>query len=153
MERVPEVRGNRRGRPGTLARRGCRRGRSITRSLRPWHLGVHHGRVNVWLFWMLVALPPMLLVAAQVYVMSAQDGRDRFIVLLSGEEAAGKVALDHAVRYRLTVIEVWDASVKGYTAVVPTRRLAALRKDPRVESVELLETDELAQRWLPESHS
>lgn len=106
--------------------------------------------VTVWLFWSVVALPAVLLIVSQIYAMRAQDAKNRFVVLLVPDVSAERVAGEHADRFDLNLIEVWDASVKGYTALVPVRRVRALRADERVVSVQPIDTDELARRWLPE---
>ena len=107
------------------------------------------GFVTIWLFWTLVAMPIVLLLASQVYVMRSQDAKGRYTVLLDAEATTKTVVGEHADRFGIEAVEVWSASVKGYTALVPVRRLKALRADERVVSVEPVDVDELSDRWRP----
>lgn len=65
-------------------------------------------------------------------------GCDTYIVLLKNAVSSpAAVAEDHSRAYGARVKFVYRAAVKGYAAVIPLERVASLRADPRVASVEL----------------
>jgi subtilisin family serine protease len=61
--------------------------------------------------------------------------KDRYIVVLKSGDP-GAVAADHGRRYGATDRRVYRSALRGYAAKVPPGQVAALRRDPRVESVE-----------------
>jgi subtilisin len=68
----------------------------------------------------------------------ASDGAGRYIVVLSDAVAdPGAVAASLAQAYGVQVGHVYRSAIKGYSAIVPAGRVAALRADPRVRFVTL----------------
>jgi len=87
-----------------------------------------------------VLLAVALTAVASVLVMSAQGsgpGADRYIVVLKNGVDSSAVANLHAVRYGVSVENVWSSALHGYSAVIPNDRVAALRADENVAYVEL----------------
>jgi subtilisin family serine protease len=76
-------------------------------------------------------------VACAVPVSVAQAAPERYIVVL--EESAGDpavVAADHGRRHEAQADRVFRSALRGYSAVIPSERVAALRADQRVKYVE-----------------
>lgn len=96
----------------------------------------------------LVAMPPVLMAIAHVYAVFAQDVKQHYIVFLRPKAPVSKVTAEHARRYKLHVDHVFDSSVKGYSALVPLRRVRALRADRWVLRVEGREVVESNDRWV-----
>ena len=63
--------------------------------------------------------------------------QDRYIVVLKDSADSRAVARDHARAYRARVHTVYGAALEGYAATIPAGRLAALRRDRRVDYVEV----------------
>jgi subtilisin family serine protease len=64
------------------------------------------------------------------------DGAGRYIVVLKDNARAGAVAREHAQAHGASVGFVYRHALRGYSAVIPDARLAALRADHRVAYVE-----------------
>ncbi|HEX8582226.1 MAG TPA: protease inhibitor I9 family protein, partial [Acidimicrobiales bacterium] len=62
--------------------------------------------------------------------------QDVIVRLRTGTATSGATAADHAARYGAQVRYVYRHAVAGYAASVPVDRLAELRRDPAVASVE-----------------
>ena len=68
---------------------------------------------------------------------SRQQGPERYIVVLKSDVAdPAAVANNHAQRYGLVIGFVYQNALKGYSAVIPNDRVAAVRTDARVDYVE-----------------
>jgi hypothetical protein len=59
-----------------------------------------------------------------------------YIVVLRDDVDAQAVAREHAGAHGLDVVHVYEHALKGYAARIPPDRLAAVKADPRVRSVE-----------------
>jgi subtilisin family serine protease len=60
----------------------------------------------------------------------------RYVVVLKPTVTrSGAVAADHARRYGATVSKIYRSALKGYAATIPSRQLASLRADDRVQFV------------------
>ncbi len=68
---------------------------------------------------------------------AAQQGQAQswIVVLHDGADARG-VAAEHSRRYEAQVSHVYEYALKGYAAVIPDRRVAEVRSDPRVDYME-----------------
>lgn len=67
----------------------------------------------------------------------AQAAPQRYIVVLHDDAGdPGDVAADHGRRYEARAEHVYRHALRGYSAVVPSERIAALRADRRVRYVE-----------------
>jgi uncharacterized membrane protein len=97
------------------------------------------------LFVMLVASPVVLMVAAQVYAMRAQSAKDNYVVLTTQGTDSAAVASEHARRFGVTVLKVWNG---GYDALIVSRRLRKIIADERVHDVQQREAVESVDRWL-----
>ena len=67
---------------------------------------------------------------------AAPPPRDQYIVVLKPGADADRVAREHRTRHGASVKHVYRAALDGYAARIPEGRLAALRADRRVVSVE-----------------
>ena len=83
----------------------------------------------------LLAIPAILMAAAHVFGVVAQDTEDQFIVLLGESESAQSVASDHEKLHGVRPHKIFDGPVKGYTGSIPVRKVPALESDRRVISV------------------
>ncbi len=63
---------------------------------------------------------------------AASSASGRYIVVLKDSADSGRVANEHARSYNAVVGYVYRYALKGYAAVIPNDRLAALRTDSRV---------------------
>jgi aqualysin 1 len=63
-------------------------------------------------------------------------GADRYIVVLEEAVQPHDVAQQHSARYGLTIGHVYRHALRGYSAVVPSARLEALRAEDEVAYVE-----------------
>jgi subtilisin family serine protease len=79
----------------------------------------------------LVALASFLPVSAQ-----ADNGADRYIVVLKDAVDPAAVSSIHANKYGAAVDHVWSYALHGYSAVIPNDRVAAVRADANVAYVE-----------------
>jgi subtilisin family serine protease len=79
-----------------------------------------------------VALATLVAVPAQA---GGGPGADRYIVVLKDAVDSSAVANLHAQRYGANVDAVWSHALRGYAAVIPNDRVAALRADENVSYV------------------
>ncbi len=87
----------------------------------------------------LIALVALALVPAvvPVYAAGRERGADRYIVVLkAGAGSPAAVANEHAQSYGARIGFVYESALRGYSAVIPNDRVAAVRADARVEYVE-----------------
>ena len=94
------------------------------------------------LFFFLISLPPLLMAAAHVYAVFSQDVKDHYIVVLRDRTSSALVAQEHVERFGIQVEQVWDSSVKGYSAVISVKKASIIQRDRRVLRVERREEDE-----------
>ena len=66
---------------------------------------------------------------------AASGATGRYIVVLKGSADPGAVAQRHTRSYGAQVAQLYGSALKGYAAVVPAKRLDALRADADVEFV------------------
>lgn len=79
-----------------------------------------------------------------------RGGAERYIVVLKDSVAdPGAVASEHGRRYGAGVGFVYSHALKGYSAVIPSDRLAEIRSDDRVAYVEPDGTVEIVAQTLP----
>jgi len=78
----------------------------------------------------------MLVLALLPAATAGSAGQTGYIVVLKDGANPAAVAADHAARYGLDVGFVYRNALEGYSAVVPTASLDALRADPSVAFVE-----------------
>jgi subtilisin family serine protease len=77
-----------------------------------------------------------LLVLAACFPSAASAAAERYIVVLKdGVSDSGEVARDHGRRLGASVEFVYGHALKGYSATIPSERVAALRADSRVDYV------------------
>jgi aqualysin 1 len=77
-----------------------------------------------------------LLVLAACFPSAASAAPERYIVVLKDSVPdSAQVASDHSRRHGASVGFVYDHALKGYSATIPSERLAALRADSRVDYV------------------
>jgi len=77
-----------------------------------------------------------LLVLAACFPSAASATPERYIVVLNGGVSdSGEVARDHGRRLGASVDFVYGHALKGYSATIPSERVAALRADSRVDYV------------------
>ena len=87
------------------------------------------------LLWVLVA--GLVLVPAGSAIGPASAPTSRVIVVLDrATPEPGAVAAEHAKAFGAQPFAVYRSALRGYAAMVPDARLAALRRDPRVAYVE-----------------
>jgi subtilisin family serine protease len=79
-----------------------------------------------------VALATLVAAPAQA---GGGQGADRYIVVLKDAVDSNAVANLHAARYGANVDAVWSHALRGYAAVIPNDRVAALRADENVSYV------------------
>ncbi len=91
------------------------------------------------LFFVLVALPAILMASAHYFGVFSQDLTINCTVLIDDKAPPSLVAEKHAARYGLTVSRLFDSAVKGYIAVVPVKQLQNLEHDPRVTRIDFQE--------------
>ena len=89
-----------------------------------------------------IAAASLAVVSALLVVVPASArteraaGADRYVVVLKAAVDAETVASLHAGRYGVAVSAVWQHALKGYAAVIPNERVAAVRLDGNVAYVE-----------------
>jgi aqualysin 1 len=77
-----------------------------------------------------------LLVLAACFPSAASASPERYIVVLKdGVSDSAQVASEHSRRYGASVGFVYGHALKGYSATIPSERVAALRADSRVDYV------------------
>jgi subtilisin family serine protease len=77
-----------------------------------------------------------LLVLAACFPSAASAAPERYIVVLNdGVSSSAEVAGEHSRRYGASVGFVYGHALKGYSATIPSERVAALRADSRVDYV------------------
>ena len=77
-----------------------------------------------------------LLVLAACFPSVASAAPERYIVVLKdGVPSSAEVASEHSRRHGASVGFVYGHALKGYSAVIPSERLDALRADSRVDYV------------------
>ena len=77
-----------------------------------------------------------LLVLAACFPSAASAAPASYIVVLKdGVPNSADVASEHSRRYGASVGFVYGHALKGYSAVIPSERLAAVRPDSRVDYV------------------
>jgi subtilisin family serine protease len=77
-----------------------------------------------------------LLVLAACFPSVASAAPERYIVVLKdGVPSSSEVASEHSRQHGAAVGFVYGHALKGYSAVIPSERLAALRADSRVDYV------------------
>ena len=92
---------------------------------------------------LLVGMPFVLMAGAHLYAITAQDKKVRYVVVLDPRvRSTQRVVEDHIKRYQISVDWTWDASVKGYSALVPVKQVAALEQDRRVQSIQRREAED-----------
>src|SRR5215208_5376036 len=102
-----------------------------------------------------VLLPALVLVLALAGALPAAagtdraTGADRYVVVLKAGVDANTVAALHARRYGAAVGAVYQYALKGYAAVIPNDRVAALRLDENVAYVEADGDVEATAQTLP----
>jgi subtilisin len=75
---------------------------------------------------------------------------DRYIVVLrEGVSSGQQVANEHAQQHSAAVEHVYEHALKGYAAMIPSARLAAVRADPRVLFLSEDRTVEMFTQSLP----
>jgi aqualysin 1 len=81
-------------------------------------------------------LLPAFLVLAACFPSAASAAPERYIVVLKdGVSDSAEVASEHTRRHGASVGFVYGHALKGYSATIPSERVAALRADSRVEYV------------------
>ena len=85
---------------------------------------------------MTIAVAAVVTPAAAASVGSASGAVGRYIVVLEPGSAPDAVASEHARKHGAQIGFVYEHALKGYSAVIPEARLAALRADDRVAYVE-----------------
>jgi subtilisin family serine protease len=81
-------------------------------------------------------LLPALLLLAACFPSAASAAPERYIVVLKdGVSDSAEVARDQARQHGASVGFVYGHALKGYSAVIPSERVAALRADSRVDYV------------------
>jgi aqualysin 1 len=79
---------------------------------------------------------PALLVLAACFPSAASAAPERYIVVLKdGVSDSAEVARDQARQHGASVGFVYGHALKGYSAVIPSERVPALRADSRVDYV------------------
>jgi hypothetical protein len=77
-----------------------------------------------------------LLVLAACFPSAASAAPERYIVVLKDSVPdSAEVASDHSRRHEASVGFVYRHALKGYSATIPSERVAALRADSRVDYV------------------
>ena len=94
----------------------------------------------------LAAIAAMLLATAPA---QSAPSAERYIVVLKTGVDSNAVAALHATRYGVSVGFVYGHALAGYSAVVPSNRLAALRADENVAYVEADGTMQVVAQTLP----
>jgi subtilisin len=84
---------------------------------------------------MLAALLVSIVAAVPIAGARQRGGSGDYIVILKGTASPGVLARQHAGRYRARVGHVYQYALRGYSATLPSSRLAALRADPNVAAV------------------
>jgi hypothetical protein len=97
------------------------------------------------LFVLLVAMPVILMVAAQVFAMRAQSAKDNYVVVAETGVDSAQLAAEHTKRFGVVVRSVWEG---GYDGLILSRRVHRVRADERVHEVQHRETAESFDRWL-----
>ena len=64
------------------------------------------------------------------------DPPGTYIVVLRDDADPVAIAAEHAASYGVEVAHVYTSALRGYAGRIPAARLAAVRADPRVRSVE-----------------
>ncbi len=90
-----------------------------------------------------------LLLALPAQSRVEQAGADRYIVVLKAGVDSNAVAALHAQRFGVAVGFVYEHALAGYSAVVPSNRLEALRTDQNVAYVEADGTMHVVAQTLP----
>jgi hypothetical protein len=83
-----------------------------------------------------VVLALVLVGAATAVAARRASGPRTYIVVLRDDADPQAVAREHAAAHALDVTHVYEHALKGYAASIPADRIAAIRADPRVQSVE-----------------
>jgi hypothetical protein len=92
---------------------------------------------------LLAALPPGLMGLAHVYAMAVQDKKAWCVVVVDSRvRSLDRVIAEHRKRYRVVVVQEWDAVTKGYRARIPVKYLEAIEQDRRVQVIQSWEQDE-----------
>jgi aqualysin 1 len=79
---------------------------------------------------------PALLVLAACFPSAASAAPERYIVVLEDAVSdSAEVAGEHSRRHGASVGFVYGRALKGYSATIPSERVAALRADSRVDYV------------------
>src|SRR3954449_4137344 len=93
-------------------------------------------RGNHTLFALLATVAVGLTLALPVQA-AHRDALGRYVVVLKATvPSAAVVAKDHAAKQGAQVQRVYESALKGYAAIIPQSRLAAIRADSRVSYVE-----------------
>ena len=79
-----------------------------------------------------VALSLLALFAGGVPVLASPPGLERYVVVLRDGVSASRVSARHERAYGLTLHHVYGSAIRGYSATIPSTRVAEVREDPQV---------------------